>query len=223
MPDVADAKRVPRTRRPFRLGPRKAITAAARRIGTNLSHRHWQRVIDNNPLIREALERQGTFTVWDTPRFRSRNFNMKAFCQDLSAVVMRAIKTDQFVDRDLVQSLMLLAVRAPYEFAKFLVLTVPKQSYLAARPHAEVIEPRETVNPGEYRRPSIPPWVLGYDGPARPGADAGGRLPRGLWLTRQSGARLGLEVRQQRGAFSRDSIAALNADSGIDAALRPEA
>ena len=59
---------------------------------------------------------------------------MKSFCQDLSAVAMRAIKTDQFVDRDLVQCLMLLAVRDPGEFAKFLALAPPKQSYLEARP-----------------------------------------------------------------------------------------
>jgi hypothetical protein len=26
-----------------------------------------------------------------------------------------------------------------------------------------VIEPREAINPGEYRRPPIPEWTLGYD------------------------------------------------------------
>jgi hypothetical protein len=76
---------------------------------------------------------------------------------------MRAIQTDQFVDRDLVQCLSLLAVRDPSEFAKFLAIAPPKQSYLAARPHAEVVEPREAVNPGEYRRPPIPEWTLGFD------------------------------------------------------------
>jgi hypothetical protein len=74
---------------------------------------------------------------------------------------MRAIQTDQFVDRDLVQCLTLLAVRDPTAFARFLALTVPKQSYLAARPHAEL--PRDAVNPGEYRRPPIPEWTLGFD------------------------------------------------------------
>jgi len=78
-------------------------------------------------------------------------------------VAMRAIKTDQFVDRDLVQCLTLLAVRDPSEFAKFLALTQPQQSYLAARPDAERVEPREAVNPGEDRRPPIPEWTLGFD------------------------------------------------------------
>jgi hypothetical protein len=142
---------------------RKAIAAAAKRIarGTNLNRRHWLRVIDNNPLITEALEHQGKFTLYGAPRFRSRKFNMKAFCRDLSAVAMRAIRTDEFVDRDLVQCLTLLAVRDPTAFARFLALTLPKQSYLAARPHAEV--PRDAVNPGEYRRPPIPEWRLGFD------------------------------------------------------------
>jgi hypothetical protein len=101
---------------------RKAIAAAAKRVarGTGLDHHHWQRVIDKNPLITEALEHQGKFTLGGAPRFRSRNFNMNTFCKDLSAVAMRAIQTDQFVDRDLVQCLSLLAVRDPSEFAKFL-------------------------------------------------------------------------------------------------------
>ncbi len=55
----------------------------------------------------------------------------------------------------------LLAIRDPSEFAKFLALTLPKQCYLAARPDAEV--PREAVNPGEFRRPPIPEWTLGFD------------------------------------------------------------
>jgi len=76
-------------------------------------------------------------------------------------VAMRAIQTDQFVDRDLVECLTLLGVRDPSGFAKFLSIAAPKQSYLAARPHAE--EPREAVNPGEYRRPPIPEWTLSYD------------------------------------------------------------
>jgi len=40
---------------------RKAIAAAAKRIarGSNLNRHHWQRVIDNYPLITEALEHQG--------------------------------------------------------------------------------------------------------------------------------------------------------------------
>jgi hypothetical protein len=72
---------------------------------------------------------------------------MKTFCKDLSAVAMRAIQTDQFVDLHLVQCLTHLGVRDPSEFAKFLPLTLPKQSYLAARPHAEAVKPREAVNP----------------------------------------------------------------------------
>ena len=141
---------------------RKAIVAAAKRLarGTHRSRYHWELVIDNNPLITEALEHQGQFTLAGAPRLRSRPFNMKSFCQELSAVAMRAIKTDQFVDRDLVQCLTLLAIRAPGEFAKFLPLAPPKQSYLAARPHAEICEPREVVNPGEDRRPPIPEWTL---------------------------------------------------------------
>ena len=61
-------------------------------------------------------------------------------------MAMRAIQTDQFVEQDLVQCLMLLAVRDPSAFAKFLALTLPKRSYLAARPHAEVVEPRDRVS-----------------------------------------------------------------------------
>jgi hypothetical protein len=144
---------------------RKAIAAAAKRVarGTVLGHHHWLWVIDKNPLIAEALEHQGKFTLAGEPRLRSRGFNMKAFCEALSAVAMRAIKTDQFVDQDLVQCLTLLAIRDPSEFAKFLSLTAPKRSYLAARPYAEVLEPREAVNPGEYRRPPIPEWTLDLD------------------------------------------------------------
>jgi hypothetical protein len=62
-----------------------------------------------------------------------------------------------------VQCLALLGIRDAGEFAKFLSLTAPKQSYLAARPYAEFVEPREAVNPGEYRRPAIPKWGLGFD------------------------------------------------------------
>jgi len=142
-----------------------AVAAAARRIarGTNLSRPHWRRVILKNPLITEAQEHQGKVTSAGTPRLRSREFKMKSFGKDLSAVAMRAIKTDQFVDRDLVQCLALLEVRDPGEFAKFLALTLPKQSYLAARPDAEAVEPREAVNPGVDRRPAIPEWWLGFD------------------------------------------------------------
>jgi hypothetical protein len=142
---------------------RKAIAAAARRIarGIHLNRYHWWRLMDGNPLITAAIERQGMVTVSGAPRVRSRPFNMKTFCADLSAVAMRAIQTDQFVDRELVQCLTYLAVRDPTAFAKFLALMVPKQSYLAARPHAEL--PRDAVNPGEYRRPPIPEWTLGFD------------------------------------------------------------
>jgi hypothetical protein len=142
---------------------RKAIAAAARRIarGTTLNRNHWQWVIEKNPLINEARERQGQFTLTGTPRDRSRKFSMKSFNKDLSAVAMHAIKTEQFVHRDLVECLTLLGVRDPSEFAKFLSLTAPKQSYLAARPYAEV--PRDAVNPGEYRRPAIPEWTLGFN------------------------------------------------------------
>ena len=144
---------------------RKAIAAAARRIarGVSLNRPHWRRQINNNPLITEAHEHQGEVTAAGAPRLRSRAFNMKSFCQDLSAVAMRAIQTDHFVDRDLVQCLTLLAVRDPSAFAKFLALMLPKQSYLLARPHAEAVEPREAVNPGEDRRPPIPQWRLGFD------------------------------------------------------------
>jgi hypothetical protein len=76
---------------------------------------------------------------------------------------MCAIQTDQFVDQDLVECLTLLGVRDPSEFAKFLAIAAPKQSYLAGRPHAEFVEPREAINPGEYRRPPIPEWTLRYD------------------------------------------------------------
>jgi hypothetical protein len=152
------------TRNAISARARKAIMAAAERVprGTSLNRHHWQWVIEKNPLINEARERQGQFTLTGAPRVRSRNFNMKAFCKDLSAVAMRAIQTDQFVDRDLVECLTLLGVRDPSEFAKFLSLAAPKQSYLAARPHAEFVEPREAVNPGEYRRPAIPEWTLGF-------------------------------------------------------------
>jgi hypothetical protein len=79
---------------------RKVIMAAAKRIprGTTLNRNHWQWVIEKNPLINEARERQGQFTLTSAPRFRSREFNMKAFCKDLSAVAMRAIQTDQFIE-----------------------------------------------------------------------------------------------------------------------------
>jgi hypothetical protein len=77
--------------------------AAAKRIarGIHLNRYHWWRLIDHNPLITEAREHQGQFTLYGAPRRRSRTFNMKSFCKDLSAVALRAIKTDQFVDRDL--------------------------------------------------------------------------------------------------------------------------
>ncbi|MFZ0236590.1 MAG: hypothetical protein WAL37_04360, partial [Xanthobacteraceae bacterium] len=144
---------------------RTVIMAAAKRVarGTTLNRNHWQWIIEKNPLINEARERQGQFTLTSAPRVRSRKFNMKAFCKDLSAVVMRAIQTDQFVDRDLVECLTLLGVRDPTAFAKFLAIAAPKQSYLAGRPHAEVVEPREAINPGEYRRPPIPEWRLTFD------------------------------------------------------------
>jgi hypothetical protein len=144
---------------------RKAIAAAAKRIprGTTLNRNHWQWVIEKNPLINEAREHQGQSTLTGAPRVRSRKFNMKAFNKDLSAVAMHAIQTDQFVHRELVECLTLLGVRDRSEFAKFLTIAAPKQSYLAARPHAEVVEPREAINPGVYRHPPIPEWTLGYD------------------------------------------------------------
>src|SRR5215472_1398800 len=137
---------------------RNAIMAAAKRVprGTTLNRNHWQWVIEKNPLINEARERQGQFTLTGAPRVRSRKFNMKAFCKDLSAVAMRAIQTDQFVDKDLVECLTLLGVRDPSAFAQFLSIAAPKQSYLAGRPHAEVAEPHEAINPGEHPRPPIP-------------------------------------------------------------------
>jgi hypothetical protein len=142
---------------------RKAIAAAAKRVphGTSLNRNHWHWVVDKNPLINEARERQGLFTLTGAPRLRSRGFNMQPFCRELSGVAMRAIQTDQFVDRDLVECLTLLGIRDASEFARFLSIAAPKESYLAARPHAE--EPREAVNPGEYRRPAIPEWTLGFE------------------------------------------------------------
>jgi hypothetical protein len=142
---------------------RKAIAAAAKRVphGTRRNRNHWQWVGEKNPLINEARQRQGQFTLTGAPRLRSRGFTNKAFCQELSAVAMGAIQTDQFVDRDLVECLTLLGVRDASEFAKFLSIAAPKESYLAARPQAE--EPREAVNPGEDRRSAIPEWRLGSD------------------------------------------------------------
>jgi len=142
---------------------RKAVGAAATRIGTKRTAEPWQRVIDTNPLIAEALERQGQVTRSGTQRLRSRPFKMKSFCQDLTALAMRAIKTGKFGDQDLVECLTLLRVRDPSEFAKFLALTAPKQSYLATRPRTEMVEPRHAVNPGEDRRPPIPEWTLRFD------------------------------------------------------------
>ena len=54
---------------------RKAIAAAAKRIprGTTLNRHHWQWVIDKNPLINEALEHQGQFTLTGAPRFEAAN------------------------------------------------------------------------------------------------------------------------------------------------------
>jgi hypothetical protein len=160
---------------------RKAIAAAAKRLarGAPRNRYRWQRLINKNPLIIEALEHQGRFTLAGAPRRRSRSFNMKSFCQHLSAVAMRAIQTDQFVEQEPVQCLMLLAGRDPTEFAKFLALTLPKQSYLAARPDAET--PRDLVNPGEYRRPPIPEWQLGFD----PTLNSWTPLPRDPALTPQ--------------------------------------
>jgi hypothetical protein len=126
---------------------RKAIAAAAQRAlyGTSRNRNHWQWWLEKNPLINEARQRQGQFTLTGAPRVRSRAFDMKTFGQDLSAVAMRAIKINEFVDRDLVECLELLAVRDPSEFAKFLAIAAPKQNYRAARPHAE--EPPEAIYP----------------------------------------------------------------------------
>jgi hypothetical protein len=141
---------------------RKAIWAAAKRVPrTTLNRNHWQWVIEKNPLINEARERQGQSTLTGAPRRRSRTFTMKSYCQDLSAVAMRAIQTDQFVDLQLVQCLTELGVRDPSEFAKILAIAAPKQSYLAARPHAEMVDPREAINPGACRVRPIPEWRLG--------------------------------------------------------------
>jgi hypothetical protein len=144
---------------------RKAIETAVKRVvrGTNLPRKNWLWEIDNNPLIREAREHQGRFTLAGAPRLRSRAFNMKAFCRELSAVAMRAIKTGHFADQDLVECLTLLAIRDPSEFAKFLAITAPRRSYLAARPDAEMVDPPEAINPGEYRHPPIPEWTLRFD------------------------------------------------------------
>jgi hypothetical protein len=144
---------------------RKAIAAAVKRLfrGAPRTRYHWQRIFNKNPLIIEAREHQAQFTQAGAPRRRSRSFKMKSFCQALSAVAMRAIKTDQFVERDLVQCLMLLAGRDSSAFAKFVALALPMQSYLEARPDAEVLDPWDLVNPGEYRRPPIPEWTLALD------------------------------------------------------------
>jgi hypothetical protein len=154
---------------------------------------------------------------------------MKAFCKDLSAVAMRAIKTDQFVDRELVECLTLLGVRDPTEFAKFLAIAAPKQSYLTGRPHADGLEPREAINPGEYRRPPIPEWRLGFD----PTLRAYTPVPVDPALTPQDahhevcGSPLspapGWEVRLRGRAFSSDRTEAQNVDSGMEDCLRPEA
>jgi hypothetical protein len=212
---------------------RKAIAAAPKRLarGAPRNRYRWQRVINNNPLIIEALEHQGQFTLAGAPRRRSRTFTMKSFCNDLSAVAMRAIQTDQFVDRDLVQCLMLLAGRDPNAFAKFLALTLPKQSYLAARPRDEFEYPREAVNPGEHRRHPIPEWRLGFD----PTLNSYTPTPLDPALTPQDAYHevygapfnlapgLGLEVRPRGKPLSCDRPAAQNADSGMDAPLRPQA
>ncbi|MFZ0990184.1 MAG: hypothetical protein WAN27_20940, partial [Xanthobacteraceae bacterium] len=70
------------------------IMAAAKRIprGTTLNRHHWQWVIEKNPLINEARERQGQSTLTGKPRRRSRTFTMKSFNKGLSAVAMHAIK-----------------------------------------------------------------------------------------------------------------------------------
>jgi hypothetical protein len=144
---------------------RKVIMAAAKRVprGTTLNRNHWQWVIEKNPLINEARERQGQSTLTGKPRDRSRKFSMKSFNKGLSAVAMHAIMTEQFVDRDLVECLTLLGVRDRSEFAKFLSIAAPKQSYLAARPHAEMVDPREAINPGACRVRPIPEWRLGSE------------------------------------------------------------
>lgn len=44
---------------------RKAITAAAKRLarGAPRTRYHWQRLINKNPLISEAVDHQGQFTL----------------------------------------------------------------------------------------------------------------------------------------------------------------
>ena len=136
-----------------------AVAAAARRIarGTNLSRPHWRRVILKNPLITEAQEHQGKVTSAGTPRLRSREFKMKSFGKDLSAVAMRAIKTDQFVDRDLVECLELLAVHDPSEFAKFLSIAAPKQSYRAGPTPRRLSGARPSIRARTAARPRRTP------------------------------------------------------------------
>src|SRR5690349_780383 len=53
---------------------RTAIAAAAKQVitGSTLRYQHWEWVIDKNPLIAQALEQQGKFTIAGTPRLRSR-------------------------------------------------------------------------------------------------------------------------------------------------------
>ena len=138
---------------------RKAIAAAAKRVprGTSLNRNHWQWFLDKNPLINEARERQGQFTLTGAPRLRSRKFNMKAFCQDLSAVAMRAIQTDQFVDRDLVECLTLLGVRDASEFAKFLSIAAPKQSYRAGPTPRRLSGARPSIRARTAARPRRTP------------------------------------------------------------------
>jgi hypothetical protein len=91
--------------------PNAISAAAAKRLarGAPRTRYRWQRLINKNPLITEAYEQQGQFTRAGAPRRRSRAFKMKSFGQDLSAVAMRAIQTDQFDEQDLVQCLMLSA------------------------------------------------------------------------------------------------------------------
>ena len=47
-----------------------------------------------------------------------------------------------------------LGVRDPTAFAKFLSIAAPKQSYLAGRPHAEVVEPPRGDQSGRVPPPA---------------------------------------------------------------------
>jgi hypothetical protein len=127
---VADAKRGRRTH--FTARP-QGVAAAAKRLarGAPRNRYRWQRIINKNPLTIEACEHQ--FQSAQKPPLQH---------EDLLSEPQRG---GHAFEQDLVECLMLLAVRDPSAFGKFLALILPKQSNLAARPdavHAGAVGPR---------------------------------------------------------------------------------